>query len=66
MKKNYFKNLRKLISEKGFTQMEVAKKVGVSNPTLFRWSTGQFCPSFDKLEELCKVLGVTASELIGF
>lgn len=46
---------------KGFTQQELAEKLGISPVTLSRWETGRRSPSFDDLERFGKVVGVPIS-----
>lgn len=44
--------LKKLRGEE--TQMSFGKRVGVSEKTVKRWESGQFCPRVDQLFEICK------------
>ena len=44
MKLNFAENLRKLRRERGFTQEQLAEKMGVSFQTVSRWETGVVYP----------------------
>jgi transcriptional regulator with XRE-family HTH domain len=57
--------LKKIRLLANFSQQEVAKKLGISQPTYQRWESGtsQIPPS--KLGKLAKVLGVTVAEMEG-
>ena len=64
MKLNFAENIRKLRRENGFTQEQLAEKVGVSFQTVSRWETGRGMPAVDSLEPLAEVLGLSVSELL--
>jgi len=42
----------------GLTQHELAKKFGVSGPTLARWESGQRKPEFYRLRLIYEVTGI--------
>ena len=53
--------------ELGLTLDDVAKLVGVSNPTISRWESGAIVNQRrDKIELLAKALRVTPGELMGW
>lgn len=60
---NKLKTLRK---EKGYTQSELAKLVGVSLPTMVRYEKGESEPRHETLELIANVLEVNVSDLFGF
>jgi len=60
MKNEKLKNARK---ERGFTQKQLATKVGVALVTLRRWEYGSLAPSADNRARLCQILGKAESEL---
>lgn len=39
----------------GFTQKEIADKLGVSKVTYWKWETGQSEPKFTQLQRFCEV-----------
>ncbi|MCT2398931.1 helix-turn-helix domain-containing protein [Novosphingobium mangrovi (ex Huang et al. 2023)] len=52
--------LRKL---RGFTQGELATRLGVSKPTVWAWEQGRARPIEDRLEAIAEALEVTVAEL---
>ena len=52
--------LRKL---RGYTQGELAARLGVSKPTVWAWEQGRARPIEDRLEAIAEALGVTIAEL---
>lgn len=60
-------NIKRTRLDLGFTLDEVAKKVGVSKPTLQRYESGVISniPS-DKVEKLAEVLQTTPAKLMGW
>lgn len=52
--------LRKL---RGFTQGELAARLGVSKPTVWAWEQNRARPIEDRLDAIADVLGVTTAEL---
>ena len=55
-----FKNLKKTREEKGLSQIEVAKLVGVSANTYRNWEYGANEPNEENLIKLVEVLGKEA------
>ncbi len=53
-----------LRTEKGLSQSELGKILGVSNKAVSKWETGEAKPRADKLALLAKTLGVTVEELL--
>lgn len=45
------------------TQVDLAKKMGVSQSTIVAWESGRACPGAQRLPALAAALGVTVSEL---
>lgn len=52
--------LRKL---RGFTQSELAARLGVSKPTVWAWEQGRARPIEERLDAIAETLGVTSAEL---
>lgn len=50
--------------ELGFTQKELADKVGVSDKTISKWETGNGLPDLSSMEILCETLHITVNELL--
>ncbi len=51
--------------ERGFTQVEVAKKTGLSQVLVFDYERGRLRPTPDTIIKLAQVLLVTTDELLG-
>ena len=50
--------------ELNLTQEQLAERLNVSNKTISKWENGKCLPDYRVVEELCKELGVTVSELM--
>lgn len=51
--------LKEIRTTKGFTQKELAEKVGVDTSSISKYETGVAEPSYDVLMKLSRVLGVS-------
>ncbi len=56
--------IRKYRETCGFSQKELAKRIGVSNSRVSNWEQGINRPDADILAEICKALNVSPSELL--
>lgn len=56
--------LAALRKARGFTQQEVAEKLGVSNKTVSSWETGASCPDISMLPVLAELYEVTCDEIV--
>lgn len=61
---NFAKRLAQLRKEKGYTQSELADKIGVSNKSVSRWETGEGYPDISVLVDLADALGVNVDALL--
>ena len=59
---NIVKELRK---KKGTQQKELARAIGVSQPTVSEWEKGKKDPSGDRLQKLAKFFGVDELVVLG-
>ena len=50
--------------EKNLTQEQLAEKLGVSNKTISKWENGKCMPDYSIIEQVCRELSVTLSELM--
>lgn len=50
--------------EKGFTQMQLAEKLNITNRAVSKWETGKSMPDASIMLELCEILGITVNELL--
>nr|DAS24862.1 MAG TPA: Repressor protein CI [Caudoviricetes sp.] len=57
-------NLKKMLKERGKTQLELAEFVGVSDASVNNWVNGIKLPRMDKVDKICKFLNVKRSDLI--
>ena len=51
--------------EKGFTQTELAELVGIKQPTIAGYESGECKPKFDVATKLAKIFDTTVEELYG-
>lgn len=58
----FLKSMRK---EKGWTQQEVADRLGIERSTYTRYENGSSEPNFEMLEQLSQIFDVTVDALIG-
>ncbi len=65
MNKKTAKKLESLRREKGFTQDELAAKLGISRQAISKWESAESSPDTDHLIALSKLYGVSIDELIG-
>lgn len=59
------KNLATLRKKAGLTQMQFAKKIGVSTSSVAMWETGQRKPDYPTITQLCDFFSVTFEQLLG-
>ena len=62
--KTITKNLKEEIELSGMSKTEIAKKVGISKPTLSQYLSGQIMPSLPTFAILCKVLDCSADDIL--
>ena len=55
---------RKFREDRGYSQIELAQLIGVSNSRVSNWEQGINRPDADILVDLCKTLNVSPSELL--
>lgn len=57
--------MRDLRNQKGLSQSQLAKQVGVTASTIALYETGDRLPSLQRLIDLSRTLGVTTDFLLG-
>ena len=57
-------NIRQMRKRAGYTQIELAEKIGVSIATLRRWEAGETAPNGTRIIELANVLKVSPDEIV--
>ena len=50
--------------ERGFTQMQLAEKLGITDRAVSKWETGNSLPDAAIMLELCDLLHITVNELL--
>ncbi len=58
--------LAEIMLDRGMTDSELAKAIGVQQSTVFQWKAGGFSPKAKSLFKLCDVLNCSTNELLGF
>lgn len=66
MKTTIGQQIALLRRQKGVTQEQVARAVGVSAPAVSKWEAGQSCPDIALLMPLARYFGVTVDRLLGY
>lgn len=66
MKDELAKNICRYRKEKGFTQEELARKLGVTFQAVSKWETAQTLPDITLLPGLSKILDITIDKLLGY
>lgn len=64
MKNMISDNLRYLRNMHGFSQEELAEKIGVSRQSVAKWETGESLPDVLKCAALSQIYGVTLDEMV--
>lgn len=57
--------IRELREAAGFSQMDLARQMGVSGPSVIQWEKGRTLPTADKLPRLADLLGCSIDALYG-
>ena len=66
MTNTFAERLKKIREEKGFSQRELAKKIGITSTQISYFENEITTPRLVTLEWLCEALGVSATELLGY
>ena len=57
------KTIRELRDERGWTQLELAIKLGVTPLTVHNWDRGKYEPSASKLRQIARVFEVSMDSI---
>lgn len=57
-------NIRRMRTERGLTQDDVAEYCGVSRPNVSMWENGTNVPRMGNIEKLARLFGVQKSDII--
>lgn len=58
------KRLKYYREQKGFSQTDIAERIGISQQAVAKWESGEAMPRADKLPILAKLLNCTTDELL--
>ena len=58
------KELVAAIKQSGLSQMQIAEKLGIKQPTVSEYVTGKSMPALDTFANLCRVLDLDANEIL--
>ena len=61
----FSERLKTLRKEAGFTQVDVAEKLGISQPAYASWERGTKKPTQDNLVKIAQILNVSVDYLVG-
>lgn len=61
----FSERLKKLRKDSGFTQVDVAEKLGISQPAYASWERGIKKPTQENLVKIAQVLNVSIDYLVG-
>ena len=59
-------NIAMLRNVNGYSQEEVAEKIGVSRQAYAKWEKGESIPDVERCQKLAEVYGVTIDSLVAF
>ena len=57
-------NIKREIEQSGKTKTEIARALGVSNPTVSQYLSGRIQPSLATLSRLCNFIGCSADDIL--
>lgn len=58
------RNIKTQMNLKGFSQKDIADKLGVSQASVSAWCKGTKIPRMDKIDRLCAIFGCLRSDLL--
>ena len=58
-------NLRRAMQARAISTTALARRLGIKSQSVSQWRSDQTRPTGARFEELCRVLGISAAELIG-
>ncbi len=57
------KTIRELREERGWTQLDLANRLGVTPATVYNWERGKYEPKASQLRALARAFGVSMDEI---
>jgi transcriptional regulator with XRE-family HTH domain len=59
-----YKHIEKLRKDNGITQVELAKRLGISRNAVNAWEMGTSKPNIDHISALARIFGITTDYLL--
>lgn len=56
--------LKRYLDDNGVSQTEIAKRMGVKQPTVWEWLNDESWPSAANLQKLSRITGISIDELL--
>jgi transcriptional regulator with XRE-family HTH domain len=63
MKEALMNTIRELRESRGWTQLELANKLGVTPATVYNWERGRYEPSASKLRQIARLFEVSMDDI---
>ena len=60
----FTKNMKFFMDRHGYSQTDIAKKLGVSSQAVSKWCRGVSCPDWDLIDGLCNLFGCNRRQLL--
>lgn len=60
----FCERLRAVRTERGLTQTQLASMLGIKQPSLAQLESGEFVPSLDTVDKVCRVLEIDPGSLL--
>ncbi len=57
------KTIRELRTERGWSQLELANRAGVTPSTIYNWERGRFEPKATQLRAVARAFGVSSDDI---
>ena len=57
------KTIRELREDRGWTQLELANRLGVTPATVYNWERGKYEPTASKLRQIARVFEVSMDSI---
>ena len=57
------KTIRELREERGWTQLELANRLGVTPATVYTWERGKYEPRASQFRKIAQVFGVSMDDI---
>ncbi len=62
---NIINILKDIMNEFGYTQKQLAEKIGIKQSQVSEWLKGKSKPGYDNLKAICINLGISGDRILG-